>query len=139
MTLQRLLRLLPIGLVLLVALNMAMMLVQERQSRATFDQVRAAQVQRDAIATIRTNCEALTFKAVAWTLTRRSSQGRQYQDGKKACFDSVSRAESAMPGARAALAGLNGGPPSRPTLPDAPHPPHPDQKKIATLGRPGRE
>src|SRR6266850_1122043 len=83
MSLQRLLRLLPIGLVVLVALNMAMMLVQDRQSRATFDQVRVAQVQRDVIGKIRTNCEALTFKAVAWTLTRRSSQGRQYQEGKR--------------------------------------------------------
>ena len=46
MSLQRLLRLLPLGLVVLVALNMAMMLVQDRQSRATFDQVRFAQVQR---------------------------------------------------------------------------------------------
>ena len=82
MSLQRLLRLLPIGLVVLVALNMAMMVVQDRQSRETFDQVRAAQVQRDALGRIRTNCEALTFKAVAWTLTRRSSQGRQYQDGR---------------------------------------------------------
>src|SRR6202171_6731360 len=103
MSLQRLLRLLPIGLVVLVALNMAMMLVQDRQSRATFDQVGIAQVQRDVLGKIRTNCEALTFKAVAWTLTRRSSQGRQYQEGKKACFDVVSQAESAMPRARAAL------------------------------------
>ncbi len=139
MTLQRLLRLLPIGLVLLVALNMAMMLVQERQSRATFDQVRAAQVQRDAIATIRTNCEALTFKAVAWTLTRRSSQGRQYQDGKKACFDSVSRAESAMPGARAALAGLSGRLQSLATLLETIQSEHTDENKMVTVGRLERE
>src|ERR1700682_4143557 len=85
MSLQRLLRLLPIGLVALFSLNMAMMLVQDRQSRATFDQVGIAQVQRDVLGKIRTNCEALTFKAVAWTLTRRSSQGRQYQEGQKAC------------------------------------------------------
>ena len=50
MSLQRLLRLLPIGLVVLVALNMAMMVVQDGQSRATFDQVRSAQVQRDLLA-----------------------------------------------------------------------------------------
>ena len=76
MSLQRLLRLLPIGLVVLVVLNLAMMLVQDRQSRETFGQVRIAQTQRDVLGKIRTNCEALTFKAVAWTLTRRSSQGR---------------------------------------------------------------
>src|SRR5258708_36333149 len=92
MSLQRLLRLLPIGLVVLVALNMAMMLVQDWQSRATFDQVRFSQVQRDAIGRIRTSCEALTFKAVAWTLTRRSSQGRQYQGGKAAGLHAVRRA-----------------------------------------------
>src|SRR5471032_3276104 len=74
MSLQRLLRLLPLGLVVLVALNMVMLLVQDRQSHTTFDQVRFAQVQRDALGKIRTNCEALTFKAVAWTLTRRSSR-----------------------------------------------------------------
>src|SRR5260221_2146884 len=107
MSLQRLLRLLPIGLVALFSLNMGMMLLQDRQSRATFDQVGIAQVQRDMLGKIRTNCEALTFKAVAWTLTRRSSQGRQYQEGKKACFDVVSQAEDAMPQAREALPSLN--------------------------------
>src|SRR5438270_2367786 len=96
MSLKRLLTLLPIGLAALVALEMGMMLVQDRVSRATFEQVRAAQLQRDLLARIRTSCEAVTFKAVAWTLTRRSSQGRQYQDGKGACFDAVARAKASM-------------------------------------------
>src|SRR3954464_8344888 len=96
MTLQRLPRLLPAGLIILVALDLGMLLVQQRQSRATFDQIRAAQAERDAIGLVRTNCEALTFKAVAWTLTRRSTQGRQYQDGKKACLDQVAKARDAL-------------------------------------------
>ena len=102
MTLKGLLRLLPIGLVLLVSLNMAMLFVHGRQGRATFDQVRAAQAQRDALGGIRNTCEALTFKAVAWTLTRRSSQGRQYQDGKKDCLDAVARTQAAVPQVKAA-------------------------------------
>ena len=139
MTLQRLLRLLPIGLVVLVALNMAMMLVQDRQSRATFDQVRAAQVQRDAIGRIRTSCEALTFKAVAWTLTRRSSQGRQYQDGKKACLEAVSQAEAAMPKARAALDALSQRLQSLAVLLEAIQSEHTDENKMVTVGRLERE
>src|SRR5260221_4762235 len=139
MTLQRLLRLLPIGLVLLVALNMAMMLVQERQSRATFDQVRAAQVQRDAIATIRTNCEALTFKAVAWTLTRRSTQGRQYQDGKKACFDAVSQSQAALRDAAPALQALRTLLEQLAALLEAVQADHTDETKMVTVGRLERE
>src|SRR5678815_3650660 len=96
MTLQRLLRLLPLGLLIVVSAGMAMMLVQDRASRATFEQVRAAQSQRDMLGRIRTTCEALTFKAVAWTLTRRSSQGRQYQEGKTACRDAVAQAKTAL-------------------------------------------
>ena len=139
MSLQRLLRLLPIGLVALVALNMAMMLVQDRQSRATFDQVGVAQVQRDALGKIRSNCEALTFKAVAWTLTRRSSQGRQYQDGKTACFDSVAHAESAMPQAREGLAALNKRLQDLATLLEAIQSEHTDETKMVTVGRLERE
>ena len=139
MSLQRLLRLLPIGLVVLVALNMAMMLVQDRQSRATFDQVGVAQVQRDALGKIRTNCEALTFKAVAWTLTRRSSQGRQYQDGKKACFDSVAQADTTMPQSRAALDGLNQRLQSLAALLEAIQAEHTDENKMVTVGRLERE
>ena len=90
---------------------MSMLLVLDRQGRATFEQVRVAQVQRDALGKVRTNCESLTFKAVAWTLTRRSTQGRIYEDGKKACFDEVAQAtvgDAAL--GRRALAALAGSP-----------------------------
>ncbi len=139
MSLQRLLRLLPIALVVLVALNMAMMVVQDRESRAIFDQVRVAQVQRDALGRIRTNCEAVTFKAVAWTLTRRSSQGRQYQEGKKACFDSVVLAEGAMPQARAPLVNLMKNLQGLATLLEAIQSEHTDETKMVTVGRLERE
>ena len=139
MSLQRLLRLLPIGLVVLVALNMAMMLFQDRQSRATFDQVRVAQVQRDVIGKIRTNCEALTFKAVAWTLTRRSSQGRQYQEGKQACLDAVAQAEKAMPQSRNALAELKERVSQLAALLEAIQSEHTDENKMVTVGRLERE
>jgi methyl-accepting chemotaxis protein len=139
MTLQRLLRLLPIGLVVLVALNMAMMGVQDRQSRVTFDQVRVAQAQRDTLGKIRSDCEALTFKAVAWTLTRRSSQGRQYQEGKAACFDSVKQAESAMPSARAGLENLGKRLQDLATLLEAIQSEHTDETKMVTVGRLERE
>jgi methyl-accepting chemotaxis protein len=138
-SLQRLLRLLPIGLVALVALNMAMMLVQDRQSRATFDQVRIAQTQRDGLGKIRTNCEALTFTAVAWTLTRRSSQGRQYQESKKACVDAVAQAERAMPQARAALGSLNQRLLELAGLLEAIQSEHTDESKMVTVGRLERE
>jgi methyl-accepting chemotaxis protein len=139
MTLQRLLRLLPIGLVLLVALMLAMMLFQGRQSRATFDQVRAAQVQRDAIGEIRTTCEALTFKAVAWTLTRRTSQGRQYQEGRKACLDAVARSRDAMPQARAPLDALEKRLLDLAGLLEAIQSEHTDENKMVTVGRLERE
>jgi methyl-accepting chemotaxis protein len=139
MTLQRLLRLLPIGLVLLVALMMAMMLVQGRQSRATFDQVRGSQVKRDALGQIRTTCEALTFKAVAWTLTRRTSQGRQYEEGKKACLEAVARSREAMPAARAALDALDQRLNGLAALLEAIQSEHTDENKMVTVGRLERE
>ena len=139
MSLQRLLRLLPLGMVVLVALNMAMMLVLDRQSRATFDQVRAAQSQRDVLGTIRTTCEALTLKAVSWTLTRRSSQGRVYQEGKKACLDAVAGAQQAMPQARAALGNLNERMLHLAGLLEAIQSEHTDESKMVTVGRLERE
>jgi hypothetical protein len=138
-TLQRLLRLLPIGLVVLVSLILGMLLVQERQSRTTFDQIRDAQLQRDAFGRVRTNCEALTFKAVAWTLTRRSSQGRQYQEGKKACFDAVEQAGSAVPWAKAKLAELGQKLTELATLLEAIQAEHTDENKMVTVGRLERE
>jgi methyl-accepting chemotaxis protein len=138
-SLQRLLRLLPIGLVVLVALNMSMLLVLDRQGRATFVQVRAAQVQRDALAKIRTNCEALTFKAVAWTLTRRSTQGRIYEDGKKACFDEVAQASAAMPRSAAAIGTLTDHLRQLATLLEAIQSEHTDETKMVTVGRLERE
>jgi methyl-accepting chemotaxis protein len=139
MSLKRLLRLLPLGLVVLVALNLAMMAVQDRQSRATFDQMRVAQVHRDAFGDIRANCEALTFKAVAWTLTRRSTQGRQYQDGKTACFESLSQAESAMPGSGKALGALRERIGQLAALLEAIQLEHTDESKMVTVGRLERE
>jgi len=97
MSLQRVLRLLPIGLIALVALNVAMMWVQAQQGRQTFDQVRAAQVQRDALGRIRAACESINLRAVSWTLTRRVSQGKLYQEGKAACFDAVAGSRESMP------------------------------------------
>ncbi|HUP29495.1 MAG TPA: methyl-accepting chemotaxis protein [Usitatibacter sp.] len=139
MSLQRLLRLLPVGLVVLVAVNLGMLLVQERQSRATYEQVRAAQVQRDLLGGVRGNCEPMTFKAVAWTLTRRSSQGRQYQDGKKACLDAVAQAEAAMPQAAAALGELRKNQSQLATLLEAIQADHTDETKMVTVGRLERE
>jgi methyl-accepting chemotaxis protein len=139
MSLQRLLTLLPIGLVVLFTLNTGMMLLQDRQSRATFDQVRVAQGQRDSLGKVRTNCEALTFKAVAWTLTRRSSQGRQYQDGKTACLDAVTQAESAMPNAKGTLADLHLRLVELASLLEAIQSEHTDETKMVTVGRLERE
>ncbi|HUP28654.1 MAG TPA: methyl-accepting chemotaxis protein [Usitatibacter sp.] len=139
MSLQRLLRLLPVGLVVLVAVNLGMLWIQERQSRATFDQIRVAQSQRDVLGGVRENCEALTFKAVAWTLTRRSTQGRQYQDGKKACFDAVAAAEAAMPNAAGALAQLRQRQTQLAAMLEAIQADHTDENKMVTVGRLERE
>jgi methyl-accepting chemotaxis protein len=139
MSLQRLLRLLPLGLVALVSLEMAMMLVQDRLSRATFEQVRVAQAQRDVLGRIRTSCEAVTFKAVAWTLTRRNSQGRQYQDGKKACFDAVAAAQSAMGTSGRGLASLTEDLAKLTGLLEAIQSEHTDETKMVTVGRLERE
>ncbi|HEY2629230.1 MAG TPA: methyl-accepting chemotaxis protein, partial [Usitatibacter sp.] len=139
MSLQRLLRLLPIGLVVLVALNMSMMLVLDRQGRATFEQVRAAQVQRDALSKVRTSCEGLTFKAVAWTLTRRTTQGRAYEDGKKACFDDAAQATAAMPHSATAFTALTGRLQQLTALLETIQSEHTDENKMVTVGRLERE
>jgi methyl-accepting chemotaxis protein len=139
MTLRRLLRLLPVGLVVLVAINMAMMLMIDRQARATFGQVRAAQTQRDLIGTIRTHCEALTFKAVAWTLTRRTTQARLYEEEKKSCFEAVDQASGAMPRAAAPLASLKGHVTELAALLEAIQADHTDETKMVTVGRLERE
>ncbi|HLX24838.1 MAG TPA: methyl-accepting chemotaxis protein [Usitatibacter sp.] len=139
MSLQRLLRLLPIGLVVLVVANMSMLLVLDRQGRATFERARVAQVQRDALGKVRTSCEALTFKAVAWTLTRRSTQGRIYEDGKKSCFDELAQASSAMPRSADALAALKDRLEKLATLLEAIQAEHTDETKMVTVGRLERE
>ncbi|MFZ3321263.1 MAG: methyl-accepting chemotaxis protein [Usitatibacter sp.] len=139
MSLQRLLRLLPVGLVVLVAANMSMLLVLDRQGRATFEQARVAQVQRDALGKVRTNCESLTFKAVAWTLTRRTTQGRIYEDGKKACFDELAHATSAMPHAESSLSALKDRLEKLATLLEAIQAEHTDETKMVTVGRLERE
>ena len=139
MTLQKLLRLLPAGLVILVAVSLGMLFVQEQQSRATFDQVREAQGQRDLLAGVRSNCEALTFKAVAWTLTRRSTQGRQYQEGKAACFEAVAAAQRAMPLAGAEVGALRARLEKLAALLEAIQADHTDETKMVTVGRLERE
>ena len=139
MSLKRLLRLLPLGLVALVALLMGMMLVQDRLSRQTFEQVRGAQAQRDALGRIRTTCEALTFKAVAWTLTRRSSQGRQYAEGKTACFDAVTAARSSSSVSASELSALTDELTRLATLLEAIQSEHTDENKMVTVGRLERE
>jgi len=139
MSLRRLIWLLPAGLVVLVGLNMAMLLVQERQSREVFDQTQVAQDQRDLLGRIRTDCEAITFKAVAWTLTRRTSQARQYQGGKTACLDAVGEAARAMPHDRSAVAQLQGQVTQLASLLEAIQADHTDENKMVTVGRLERE
>jgi len=139
MSLQRLLRLLPIGLVVLVSLNIAMLWIQHGQSRSTFDQIRVAQGQRDVLARVRTDCEALTFKAVAWTLTRRSSQGRQYQDGKAACFAAVDKAQAAMRSSAQGLGQMKANLEQLATLLEGIQAEHTDENKMVTVGRLERE
>src|SRR5262249_53088159 len=138
MSLQRLLRLLPLGLAFLVALEMAMMLVQDGLSRATFEQMRVAQAQRDALGRVRTNCDAVTFKAVAWTLTRRNTQGRQYQEGKASCFEAVAQAKTSV-SAHADLDAIKGDLGRLTLLLEAIQAEHTDETKMVTVGRLERE
>jgi len=139
MSLQRVLRLLPIGLIALVALNVAMMWVQAQQGRQTFDQVRAAQVQRDALGRIRAACESINLRAVSWTLTRRVSQGKLYQEGKAACFDAVARSRESMPLAATALNELDNKLKSLAKLLEDIQSEHTEESKMVTVGRLERE
>jgi len=139
MSLQRVLRLLPIGLIVLVALNVAMMWVQAQQGRQTFDQVRAAQVQRDALGRIRAACESINLRAVSWTLTRRVSQGKLYQEGKTACFDAVARSRESMPLAATALNELDNKLKSLAKLLEDIQAEHTEESKMVTVGRLERE
>ena len=116
-----------------------MLAVQHRESRATFEQLRSAQEQRDAVADIRADCEALTFKAVAWTLTRRATQGRQYEEGKKACFEAVTRSGTALVSSVQALGSLRANLQKLATLLEAIQSEHTDESKMVTVGRLERE
>jgi methyl-accepting chemotaxis protein len=138
-SLKRVLGLLPVGLVVLVSLLMALMLVQGRESRVTFDQVRNAQVQRDAIGGIRTTCESVTLRAVAWTLTRRVSQGRQYQEGKAACMEAVGRARQALPQATESLGRLEERQKQLAKLLEEIQSEHTEESRMVTVGRLERE
>ena len=139
MSLRRLLGLLPLGLAALVAVNLAMLLVQGRQAGETFEQVRAVQAQRDLLVEVRSTCEALTSKAIAWTLTRRTSQARQYEEGKKNCFDAVTRASTAMAASRPALAALGERLRALAGLLEAIQADYTDENKMVTVGRLERE
>jgi methyl-accepting chemotaxis protein len=139
MTLRRLLWLLPAGLAVLLGLNMAMLWLQERQGRAVYEQARIAQAQRDVLGRIRTDCEAITFKAVAWTLTRRTSQERQYEAGKKACLDAVAQAERAMPLESRKVGELKEKLVRLAALLEAIQAQHTDETKMVTVGRLERE
>ena len=139
MTLQRVLRLLPIGLVLLVSLNLGMMWIQAQQDRQTFDQVRGAQVQRDALGRIRSACESINLRAISWTLTRRVSQGKLYQEGKAACFDAVAKAREVMPNATGALGALEQKLQGLAKLLEDIQAEHTEESKMVTVGRLERE
>src|SRR5689334_7398525 len=139
MSLKAVLRLLPIGLVLLVALNLAMMWVQARQSGEAFDHVRISQIQRDAIGRIREACESINLRAVSWTLTRRVSQGRLYQEGKTACFEAVARSRAALPLAAKALDELDGKLKTLAKLLEDIQSEHTEETKMVTVGRLERE
>jgi len=139
MSLKGLLRLLPLGLLLLVMLNMGMLLLQTKQSREMFDQVRVAQSQRDALGVVRTYCGDLTQNAVAWTLTRRANQGKQYADGKAACLAGLTKTREAMPEAAKPLDGLQRRVQQLATLLEAIQNDHTDDTKMVTVGRLERE
>lgn len=139
MSLKGLLRLVPAGMLVLVVLGMALLLWQAQQSRGMFDQVRAAQSQRDALGVVRATCGDLTQNAVAWTFTRRASQGKQYADGKDACFDAVAKTVSEMPEAANALVELEQRVNALAVLLEAIQSAHTDENKMVTVGRLERE
>jgi len=139
MKLRRALGLLPIGLVVLVSLTLAMLWVQAQQGRQTFDQVRAAQSQRDALGRIRGACESINLRAISWTLTRRVSQGKLYQEGKAACYDAVAKAREAMPQASADFGALEAKLQSLAKLLEDIQSEHTEESKMVTVGRLERE
>ncbi len=139
MSLKGLLRLLPTGLLVLVALTLLMLLLQGRQNRLLFDQVRAAQTQRDALGVVRAQCGDLTQNAVAWTLTRRASQGKQYADGKAACLAALGKTHAAMSEAAKPLHELEQRITQLATLLETVQSEHSDDTKMVTVGRLERE
>ncbi len=139
MSLKGLLRLLPAGLLILVALNMAMLLLQNRQGRDMFDQVKIAQAQRDGLGVVRAQCGDLTQNAVAWTLTRRATQGRQYAEGKTACLAALATVREALPQAAQPLGQLQQRVQQLAALLEAIQSEHSDDTKMVTVGRLERE
>src|SRR5689334_20899829 len=116
-----------------------MMWVQAQQNRQTFDQVRSAQVQRDALGRIRGACESINLRAISWTLTRRVSQGKLYQEGKAACYDAVAKAREAMPQASADFGALEAKLQSLAKLLEDIQSEHTEESKMVTVGRLERE
>ncbi|HTE15165.1 MAG TPA: methyl-accepting chemotaxis protein, partial [Burkholderiales bacterium] len=104
-----------------------------------FDEVRVAQSQRDALGVVRAQCGDLTQNAVAWTLTRRASQGKQYTDGKAECLAALSKTQAAMPDAARALGDLEQRIKQLATLLEAVQSEHTDDTKMVTVGRLERE
>ena len=139
MSLKGVLRLLPIGLVVLVALNFAMMWVQTRQSGEAFEHVRISQIQRDAIGRIREACESINLRAVSWTLTRRVSQGKLYQEGKSACFEALAKSRAALPLSAKSLDELDTKLKSLAKLLEDIQSEHTEENKMVTVGRLERE
>jgi methyl-accepting chemotaxis protein len=139
MSLKGLLRLLPAGLLLLALLNMGMLLLQTRQSRGLFDEVRVAQSQRDGLGVVRAHCGDLTQNAVAWTLTRRATQGKQYADGKAACLAALGKTRETMPDAAQQVGDLQQRVQQLTALLETIQNEHTDDTKMVTVGRLERE
>ena len=84
-------------------------------------------------------CGDLTQNAVAWTLTRRATQGKQYAEGKAACIAALAKTREAMPGAAKPLGDLQQRVQQLAALLETIQNDHTDDSKMVTVGRLERE
>jgi methyl-accepting chemotaxis protein len=93
MEIRRSFLLLSGGMALALSANMGLQWHQGQSQFALTSAVNAAQSEALSTSAAMQSCSELTPLAVAWTLTRRAAHGKQFDDTRKSCLESLGRLE----------------------------------------------
>jgi methyl-accepting chemotaxis protein len=141
MNLRTLLFLLPAALMALVLAGVALLAEQSRRSAALVQAATVASERSGSLRSVAAICADMSQRAVVWTLTRRSSERKQYQEVKESCAKGLAAIQSAAadPGQANAIKQLMAQAESLAATLEAIQSEHSDETKIATVGRLARE